>query len=80
MGGYETTEGRKVKWGKLYRSEELAGLTEWDIAYLQKSGLKLICDYRTDFEVKHKPNPEITGASSSVFTSYARLSKRLEHK
>ena len=35
MGGYETTEGRKVKWGKLYRSEELAGLTEWDIAYLQ---------------------------------------------
>ncbi|KFM99162.1 tyrosine-protein phosphatase [Bacillus clarus] len=62
MGGYEAADGRKVKWGKLYRSEELAGLTDWDIAYLQQSGLKLICDYRTDFEVKHKPNPSIAGA------------------
>ncbi|EEL49991.1 MULTISPECIES: tyrosine-protein phosphatase [Bacillus cereus group] len=62
LGGYETSDGRKVKWGKLYRSEELAGLTEWDIAYLQQSGLKLICDYRTDFEVTHKPNPSIAGA------------------
>lgn len=61
LGGYETSDGRKVKWGNLYRSEELAGLTEWDIAYLQQSGLKLVCDYRTDFEVKHKPNPSITG-------------------
>ena len=80
MGGYETTEGRKVKWGKLYRSEELAGLTEWDIEYLQKSSLKLICDYRTDFEVKHKPNPKCYRCSSSVLTSYARLGERLEYK
>ncbi|MEN1936543.1 tyrosine-protein phosphatase [Paenibacillus sp. 102] len=62
LGGYETSDGHKVKWGKLYRSEELAGLTEWDIAYLQQSGLKLVCDYRTDFEVTHKPNPSIAGA------------------
>ncbi|WP_459502332.1 tyrosine-protein phosphatase [Bacillus sp. C1] len=62
LGGYETRDGRKVKWGKLYRSEELAGLTEWDIAYLERAGLKLICDYRTDFEVTHKPNPSVTGA------------------
>ena len=77
MGGYETTEGRKVKWGKLYRSEELAGLTEWDIAYLQKSGLKLICDYRTDFEVKHKPNPEITGARQVCLPVMQDLAKDL---
>ncbi|MBC6971199.1 tyrosine-protein phosphatase [Bacillus sp. Xin] len=62
LGGYETSDGHKVKWGKLYRSEELAGLTEWDIAYLEQSGLKLICDYRTDFEVTHKPNPSIASA------------------
>ncbi|WIY59431.1 tyrosine-protein phosphatase [Bacillus arachidis] len=61
LGGYDTSDGRKVKWGKLYRSEELAGLTESDIAYLQQSSLKLICDYRTDFEVTHKPNPSIAG-------------------
>ena len=77
MGGYETTEGRKVKWGKLYRSEELAGLTEWDIEYLQKSGLKLICDYRTDFEVKHKPNPSITGARQVCLPVMQDLAKDL---
>lgn len=77
MGGYETTEGRKVKWGKLYRSEELAGLTEWDIEYLQKSGLKLICDYRTDFEVKHKPNPGITGARQVCLPVMQELAKDL---
>ncbi|MEC2715319.1 tyrosine-protein phosphatase, partial [Bacillus cereus] len=77
MGGYETTDGRKVKWGKLYRSEELAGLTEWDIVYLQKSGLKLICDYRTDFEVKHKPNPEITGALQVWLAVMQELAKDL---
>lgn len=77
MGGYETTDGRKVKWGKLYRSEELAGLTEWDIDYLQKCGLKLICDYRTDFEVKHKPNPEITGARQVCLPVMQDLAKDL---
>ena len=59
LGGYETKDGRVVKWGKLYRSEELAGLTEEDIRYIHNSGLKTVCDYRTDFEVNHKPNPEM---------------------
>lgn len=59
LGGYETKDRRVVKWGKLYRSEELAGLTEEDICYIHNLGLKTICDYRTDFEVQHKPNPKI---------------------
>ncbi|PEA54741.1 protein-tyrosine-phosphatase [Bacillus pseudomycoides] len=59
LGGYEAKDGRVVKWGKLYRSEELAGLTEEDIRCLYNLGLKTICDYRTDFEVNHKPNPEM---------------------
>ncbi len=59
LGGYETKDGRVVKWGKLYRSEELAGLTEEDICYIHNLGLKTICDYRTNFEVQHKPNPKI---------------------
>ncbi|HDX9579257.1 TPA: tyrosine-protein phosphatase [Bacillus pseudomycoides] len=59
LGGYETKDDRAVKWGKLYRSEELAGLTEEDIRYLHNLGLKTICDYRTDFEVQHKPNPKM---------------------
>ncbi|MDC2864111.1 tyrosine-protein phosphatase [Bacillus sp. BP-3] len=59
LGGYETKDGRVVKWGNLYRSEELAGLTEADIHYIHNLELKTVCDYRTDFEVQHKPNPEM---------------------
>ena len=77
LGGYETIDGRRVKWGKLYRSEELAGLTKDDINYLQQSGLKLICDYRTDFEVKHKPNPSITGARQVCLPVMQDLAKDL---
>ncbi|MGI2729891.1 tyrosine-protein phosphatase [Bacillus cytotoxicus] len=77
LGGYETTDGRRVKWGKIFRSEELAGLTETDIDYLQQSGLRLICDYRTDFEVKHKPNPRIQGVRQVCLPVMQDLAKDL---
>ncbi|EMA6343464.1 tyrosine-protein phosphatase [Bacillus cytotoxicus] len=77
LGGYETTDGRKVKWGKIFRSEELAGLTGADIDYLQQSGLRLICDYRTDFEVKHKPDPHIQGVRQVCLPVVQDLAKDL---
>jgi protein-tyrosine phosphatase len=59
MGGYETVDGRYIKWGMLYRSEELIGLTAADRLYLQNCGLKVICDYRAEYEAELKPNPPI---------------------
>ncbi|OMC72499.1 hypothetical protein BK126_05110 [Paenibacillus sp. FSL H7-0326] len=70
LGGYRTADGHTVKWGKLYRSDELAALTESDIAYLIKTGLKTDLDYRTSNEVKQKPDPVIEGVTyvlNSVF-------------
>jgi protein-tyrosine phosphatase len=66
LGGYKTTSGKYVRWGLIYRSGRLDGLTEKDYSYLQSIGLKLICDFRmadqyTVGETKWKgsPAPEI---------------------
>lgn len=59
LGGYQTGDGRTVKWGQFFRSDELAGLKESDIKYLTNSGLKLVCDYRTAQEKKDKPDPQL---------------------
>jgi protein-tyrosine phosphatase len=62
LGGYATEDGRRVRWGRLYRSNELAGLTRDDLDYLSRIGLKLVCDFRSDRERSHKPNPALEPA------------------
>lgn len=55
LGGYRTTDGRSVKWGKLYRSGVMSDLTDNDYAYLQALGIKTICDLRSQDERKVEP-------------------------
>jgi protein-tyrosine phosphatase len=47
LGGYETTDGRFVRWGMLYRSGVLTSLTPSDLGYLSQLGVKVVCDFRT---------------------------------
>jgi protein-tyrosine phosphatase len=66
LGGYETRDGRFVRWGLLYRSGVLTYLTPADYKYLGATGIHAVCDFRTaqenttapetwipDTEVKH---------------------------
>jgi len=50
LGGYETTDGRFVRWGLLYRSGVLSNLTAPDFAYLSQLGIRVVCDFRTTQE------------------------------
>lgn len=59
LGGYKTTDGRRIKWNIFYRSGELAGLTSDDVAYVKSLGIKTIFDYRSQGEVTNKPDPII---------------------
>lgn len=62
LGGYPTMDKRHVKSGKLIRSGALAKLTDRDIEVLKdKYNLKTDIDFRTDMEVKQKPDPVIEG-------------------
>ena len=55
LGGYRTADGRKVKWGLLYRSGSMTGLTADDYAALEKRGIRVVCDLRSTAERQAEP-------------------------
>ena len=56
LGGYEAIDGRRVKWGKVFRSDHLSRLTEGDIAFLQWMKIQCVCDFRTSAEAQMRPD------------------------
>ncbi len=56
IGGLKTTDGRYMKSGILFRSDELSRLTRKDLTTLESHNLKLIIDLRTENERKSKPD------------------------
>lgn len=56
LGGYETSDGRRVKWGRLYRSDDLAQLTDADVARVAELGIQLVCDFRAESERQAEPD------------------------
>jgi protein-tyrosine phosphatase len=56
LGGYATSDGRHVKWGRLYRSDDLADLTDADLARVSELGLELVCDFRAESEKRAEPD------------------------
>jgi protein-tyrosine phosphatase len=61
LGGYETEDGRHVRWGQLYRSGTLHDLKPADLAVVEQLGIQLVCDLRSDSEVAAKPDPDVSG-------------------
>lgn len=55
LGGYPSTKGKRVKWGKVFRSGDLGSLSEWDSIRLDNLGIKTIIDLRTNKEVMERP-------------------------
>ncbi|MFH1242551.1 MAG: tyrosine-protein phosphatase [Pseudomonadota bacterium] len=56
LGGYGTSNGHTVKWGQVFRSDSLARLTDRDQAVLLKTGIRVVCDFRTPSEVNNAPD------------------------
>ncbi|WP_165279984.1 tyrosine-protein phosphatase [Paenibacillus protaetiae] len=61
MGGYPAADGRKVKYGILFRADDLSVMTEEDIAFMKTLNIKTIFDYRSDDEAEMKPDPVMEG-------------------
>jgi protein-tyrosine phosphatase len=55
LGGYTTTDGYRVRWGRVFRSGVMSYLTSHDHDYLRPMGIRTICDFRTLRERQREP-------------------------
>jgi len=56
LGGIRTIDGRYVKWGKIFRSDDLNHLTDKDLRYLSSIPITSIVDFRTEAEINTAPD------------------------
>lgn len=73
LGGYRTTDGRHVKWGMLYRSGSMHGLTDSDYAALERRGIKVVCDFRDVGERASEPVSWPSANAPRVLTEEYKL-------
>lgn len=91
FGGYPTGEGRRVKWGYLFRSGQLSTLTDRDLDLLASLELDLVCDFRRVEEQQSDPSrlpggrtpriaslPIIPGSNSRFFEEAEKSGSALE--
>lgn len=68
FGGYLSKDGRRVKTGRLFRSDDLFLLSPADQEKLASMGINTIIDYRNQFERNKRPNKEIKGAKTHILS------------
>ena len=56
MGGYAGHGGQRVRWGKLFRSSRISGLTERDLPRVAGLRLDLVVDFRQASEREREPD------------------------
>ena len=55
LGGYKAADGRLVRKGQIFRSAELSGLTDADLAAVEALGIKAVFDLRSNEERAARP-------------------------
>jgi protein-tyrosine phosphatase len=56
LGGWRVADGRRVRYGRVFRSASLARLTEEDVTTLAALGLRTVCDFRGEEEAARAPS------------------------
>jgi protein-tyrosine phosphatase len=57
LGGYPTSDGRRTRWGLVFRSDALHRLTDSDLVAYASLGLRVVYDLRGDVERERYPDP-----------------------
>lgn len=83
LGGYPTADGRTVRWGLLFRSGALSGLTEAGWEQLRVRNICTVCDFRTERERGAEPfayrdHESLTYWAHDYQVSFAELGEMLK--
>jgi protein-tyrosine phosphatase len=54
LGGYQTADGREVKWGEVFRSGELPRLSDADVDRLDALGVRTVVNFLTPAEIEQR--------------------------
>ncbi len=68
LGGYRGRDGRRVRWGRVYRSNRLVHLTDEDLDQVDALGIAAVCDLRSAEERAADPS-RWRSLPASVFES-----------
>lgn len=66
IGGYATKDGHHVKWGVVFRSDEISKLTDADVAKMANFGIKIVCDFRGPSEVQSRGADKVPAGAQLV--------------
>jgi protein-tyrosine phosphatase len=55
IGGYETVDGSRVKWGQVFRSGVMTEITPADYKFLEQTNIGTIIDFRSSLERESEP-------------------------
>lgn len=63
LGGIVARGGRRIREGRLIRSDQLFFASDADRAKLERLGIGLVVDFRSSSECREKPDPDLPGVA-----------------
>ena len=66
LGGYAAGDGRRIKWGLVYRSGELSQLSDGDVGKLGDLGIRTVIDLRSPEEVSARGEGRVPSGAQIV--------------
>jgi len=66
IGGYQTTDGHRVKWGEVYRSGELHKLSDADVKKLDALGINAVANFLTEREIQSRGHDRLPEGTREI--------------
>jgi len=76
LGGYQTQDGRTVKWQQLYRSAQLNQMTDKGIAHMAAMSIKVVVDLRFSDEIHQYPTTLAAVPDAEILSWHDELNQQ----